>query len=182
MRRNPDSQLLVRGLKVLEAVNARPGAITAELCVLCELSRTSTHRILMTLVRNGFAYRDDSTGGFYAAHGVLNLARGYDGAAQLSELAHREFAATSGKVLWPLSLTIAERLTMRVASTTDHESPFAVEKLMPGTRIPVLQCAAGLAWLATVEAQERAAIVEAALAQPAPQQVTAQRPQQRRAR
>jgi len=166
MRRNPDSQLLLRGLKVLEAVNARPGAITAELCQRCDLSRTSTHRILMTLVRNGFVYRDESTGGFFAAHGVVNLARGYDSAAKLAELARTELAAAAATVLWPLSLSIPDELAMRVASSTDHVSPFAVEKLVPGERIPMLQCSAGLAWLAMLEPAERAPIVEAALGQP----------------
>jgi IclR family mhp operon transcriptional activator len=167
MQRNPDSQLLVRGLKVLEAVNARPGAITAEICQRCDLSRTSTHRILMTLVRNGFVYREASSGGFYAAHGVLNLARGYDRAAQLAELARDELAATAATVLWPLSLSIPEHLAMRVASSTDHFSPFAVERLVPGERIPMLQCSAGLMWLATLDPDERAPLVEAALEQPA---------------
>jgi DNA-binding IclR family transcriptional regulator len=167
MQRNPDSQLLVRGLKVLEAVNARPGAITAEICQRCNLSRTSTHRILMTLARNGFVYRDASSGGFYAAHGVLNLARGYDGATQLAEIARDELAATAATVLWPLSLSIPEDIAMRVASSTDHFSPFAVERLVPGERIPMLQCSAGLAWLSTLTPSEREPLVDAALGQPA---------------
>jgi len=167
MARNPDSQLLVRGLTVLEAVNAKPGAITAELCQYCCLSRTSTHRILTTLVRKGFVYRDAATGGYYAANGVLKLARGYDAAAQLAEFAREELAAAAATVLWPLSLSIREDLAMRVASSTDHVSPFVVEKLVPGERIPMLQCSAGLAWLATQDPAERARIVDAALDQPA---------------
>lgn len=166
MQARSEVQSLLRGLKVIEVINERPGARTAEIAVRCGIPRTSAHRMLTTLVKSGFVYRDDATGGYFAAHGVLRLSRGFDPAAQLAEIARGQLAAIAPQIAWPLHLSVPEQLCMRVQVATDHVSPFAVEKLLPGHRLPVLQCAAGLAYLASVKDDERAPIVEAALRQP----------------
>jgi IclR family mhp operon transcriptional activator len=55
---------------------------------------------------------------------------------------------------------------MQVRVSTDHQNPLAVDKLLPGREIPMLQCAAGLAWISSLPTEERHALVERALRDP----------------
>ena len=164
MDHSSDVQSLLRGLRVLEVVNALPGSCVSEIAVKCQLPRTSTHRLLNTLTHNGFARRDDRTQRYFPTQRVLHLACGFDRAAHLAERARLLLQELSGSISWPMHFSTQDHLTMQIGASTDHVSPLAVEKLLPGQRIPLLQCAAGLAWLASQPGEERRKIVEAEIA------------------
>lgn len=162
-RSQPEVQALLKGIAVLEVLNDRPGARVAEIAQRCRLPRTTIHRLLLTLRKCGLVTRDDATEGFFVTSGVLRLSHGFDPMARLAELSRPRLLELAREVSWPLHLTGPEELSMRVHVSTDHLSPLAVEKLLPGQCIPILQCAAGLAYLAHQPQEMRTELVDAAL-------------------
>jgi IclR family transcriptional regulator, mhp operon transcriptional activator len=160
-------QSLLKGLRIIEAVNQCPGMILAQIAVRCGLPRTTAHRALRTLEQNGFIYREEATGRFYAHRRVLGLSSGFDPLAQATALVRDQFAQVGPKIGWPMHfstpVTDVEAPKMQVEASTDYVSPLAVDKLLPGHTIPLLQCAAGLAWLSSRNPAERTPIIERAM-------------------
>jgi IclR family mhp operon transcriptional activator len=166
LERSADGQSLQRGFAIVEIVNRHPGSCAASIASRCGIPRSSAQRILAVLMRLGFVYREEATRGYFPARGVERLSCGFDATARFVEAARIEVAALAPQVAWPVYFAAFERQAMCVQAVTDHVSPFAVEKLIPGQRLPVLQCAAGLAWLSAADEAECDAVVEAALRQP----------------
>ncbi len=160
-------QSLLKGLRIIEAVNQCPGMILAQIAVRCGLPRTTAHRALRTLEQNGFIYREEATGRFYAHRRVLGLSSGFDPLAQATALVRDQFAQVGPKIGWPMHfstpVTDVEAPKMQLEASTDYVSPLAVDKLLPGHTIPLLQCAAGLAWLSSRNPAERTPIMERAM-------------------
>jgi IclR family mhp operon transcriptional activator len=159
-------QVLRRGLQVLQVVNARPGLCTAQIAAACGLARTTTQRILNTLHNDGFLRRDPANRTYVPSQRVLTLSGGFDRAALVTERAAEALLRRAEKVLWPMHFTTRDGRAMVVRASTDQASPLAVHKLLPGIRIPLLQCSAGLAWLAAQPESARASMVEEALRDP----------------
>lgn len=162
-----ETKSLLKGLRIIEAVNRWPGMILAHIALRCGLPRTTTHRTLRTLEQNGFVYRDEATGRFFPYRRVLALSSGFDPVARATATVRDEFAELGPKVGWPMHfatpLLNSEDPQMQVEASTDYASPLAVEKLLPGKSIPLLQCAAGLAWLSSVPHNLRPPIIDRAI-------------------
>lgn len=163
----PDGvQVLRRGLQVLQVVNARPGLCTAQIAAACGLARTTTQRILNTLHNDGFLRRDPANRTYVPSQRVLTLSGGFDRTALVTERAADALLRRTDKVQWPMHFATRDGRAMVVRASTDQTSPLAVHKLLPGIRIPLLQCSAGLAWLAAQPQSARAPVVEEALRDP----------------
>ncbi len=162
-----ETKSLLKGLRIIEAVNRWPGMILAHIALRCGLPRTTTHRTLRTLEQNGFVYRDVATGRFFPYRRVLALSSGFDAVARVTASVRDEFACLGPKVGWPMHfatpLLNVDDPQMQVEASTDYVSPLAVEKMLPGKAIPLLQCAAGLAWLSSVPQDVCASILDRAI-------------------
>lgn len=162
-----ETKSLLKGLRILETVNRWPGMILAHIALRCDLPRTTTHRTLRTLEQNGFVYRDAATGRFFPYRRVLALSSGFDPVARVTASVRDEFAALGSTVGWPMHfatplLDVGDP-QMQVEASTDYVSPLAVDKLLPGQLIPLLQCAAGLAWLSSLPENVCAPILDRAI-------------------
>lgn len=162
-----ETKSLLKGLRIIEAVNRWPGMILAHIATRCGLPRTTTHRTLRTLEQNNFVYRDAATGRFFPYSRVLALSSGFNALAQATALVRDQFAELAPTVVWPMHFATpvvdVAAPQMQVEASTDYVSPLAVEKLLPGKAIPLLQCAAGIAWLSSVPQPQRAPIIERAI-------------------
>lgn len=162
-----ETKSLLKGLRIIEAVNRWPGMILAHIAQRCTLPRTTTHRTLRTLEQNGFVYRDEATGRFFPYRRVLALSSGFDPVARVTASVRDEFAELGPQVGWPMHfatpLLDSDEPQMQVEASTDYVSPLAVEKMLPGKSIPLLQCAAGLAWLSSVPQELRTPIIDRAI-------------------
>jgi IclR family transcriptional regulator, mhp operon transcriptional activator len=159
-------QTLVRGLTVLEVLNGNRGLTAAEASVACRLPRTTTLRLLSTLVKLGFVRFDEVSRRYFPATRVLSLSAGFDRADLLNEKAGEALREASAEVRWPMHFSVRDEFSMQVRSSTDHASPLAVHKVLPGMRIPLLQCASGLAWLAAQPPEACGPILDEALTRP----------------
>lgn len=162
-----ETKSLLKGLRIIEAVNQWPGMILAHVALRCGLPRTTTHRTLRTLEQNGFVYRDEATGRFFPYKRVLALSCGFDPIARVTTLVRDQFADLGPQIGWPMHFAMplldSEAPQMHIEASTDFVSPLAVEKLLPGKSIPLLQCAAGLAWLSSQPQATRAPIIDRAI-------------------
>jgi IclR family mhp operon transcriptional activator len=159
-------QTLARGLAVLEALNSHRGVTAAEAAIACRLPRTTTLRLISTLAKLGFVRFDEASRRYFPGARVLSLSAGFDRADLLDEQAGEALRAAADEVRWPMNFSVRDELSMCVRSSTDHASPLAVHKVLPGMRIPLLQCASGLAWLGAQPPQVCTRIVGEALAAP----------------
>lgn len=152
---------LIRGLDALAVLNLRNGATVSEVAQEVGLPRTTIYRILETLSHAGYAYRDPSDDRYRVTIEVRGLSDGFDDEAWVTQIARRELHELGRELVWPIALASLSGTSMVVRETTDHRSPFAIERYPAGTRLPVLTTAAGRIHLAFCPATQREALLEA---------------------
>src|SRR5690606_24043790 len=64
------------------------------------------------------------------------------------------------ELVWPIAIATLSGSTMLVRQTTDHRSPLAVEKRGPGFRVPILESASGISYLAFCPREQRDALLD----------------------
>lgn len=151
---------LMRGLDALALLNNRNGATVAEIAQHIKLPRTTTYRILETLSRAGYVRRDAADDRYRLTIMVHRLAHGFDDDAWITEIARPCLTALGSEVVWPVGLASLCGTQIVVRETTDRNSPLAVERMLPGTRLPLLQTSAGRACLAFMPPPERDTLIE----------------------
>lgn len=139
---------LGRGLRILGILNSDRQHTVASLARDARLPRTTTFRILRTLISEGFVDRDAITDTFRPTSMVRGLSDGFDDTAWLVQVA-KPFAAELGRrVVWPVSIATLSGASVLVRQTTDATSPLAVVHYAPGARMPLGNSASGLVLLA----------------------------------
>lgn len=150
---------LARGLDALIALNTARGSTVAEVAQQIRLPRTTTYRILETLARAGYVVRDDDDR-YRVTLRVRSLSSGFDDEAWITEIARPELHALCDCVAWPVAIIAPAGAAMVVRASTDDRSPFALERRLPGTHVPMLTSASGLAFLAFSETPLRESVIE----------------------
>jgi IclR family mhp operon transcriptional activator len=150
---------LARGLDALVALNAARGSTVAEVAQQIRLPRTTTYRILETLSRAGYVLRDEDDR-YRVTLRVRGLSSGFDDEAWITEIARPELTALCEAVAWPVAINAPAGAAMVVRASTDDRSPFALERRLPGTCLPMLTSASGLAYLAFSEGAHREQVIE----------------------
>jgi IclR family transcriptional regulator, mhp operon transcriptional activator len=151
---------LVRGLDALTTLNQRNGATVSEIAQQIRLPRTTTYRILETLLHAGYVYRDPADDRYRLTIMVHRLADGFDDDAWITQVARPLIDELGKEVMWPVAFAALSGTQMLVRETTDHRSPLAIERFSPGLRLPLLITAAGRAHLAFCRAEQREELLE----------------------
>ena len=151
-----DLQSLSRGLAVLSALNADGPLSLGELSTRLALPRTTTRRILTTLVAERCCLRLPSSRLYALAPGVERLTSGYCVADRITAACVSILPTLSAETGWPASFAIPEGLVMRVRVSTDFASPFALARMRPGYAAPLVETTTGLLYLASLDAAEAA--------------------------
>lgn len=148
---------LERGLMVLEALEGHSSLSLRELYQQTQLPKPTLLRILATLEANGYARRRIADGTWrrtarsqYEPASRLEALLLDVGCEVLDELCRR--------VVWPSDLAIYRDGAMQILETTRRLTPFVINRVGIGLRVPVLQSGLGLAWLAYCPYEERIAI------------------------
>jgi IclR family mhp operon transcriptional activator len=164
LRLNMDStrpiRALSRGLDALLALNATRGATVAQVAQRIRLPRTTTYRILETLTRSGYVIRDSGNDCYRVTLRVRGLSAGFDDEAWITEIARPALCSLCDDVAWPVAMSAPAGAAMVIRASTDDRSPLALEPAVPGSQIPLLTSAAGLAFLAFSELPIRESLIE----------------------
>jgi IclR family mhp operon transcriptional activator len=151
---------LNRGLEILTQLNGLERAPISTLANAVRLPRTTTYRILETLRSAGFVDRDPHDDCYRPTIRVRALSDGFGDEAMVAHIAKPHLAALGVEIVWPVAVATPSGATMMIRETTDRESPLALEQHGAGVRVPMLGSAAGRAYLAFCESQQRDALLE----------------------
>lgn len=152
---------LSRGIAVLQAVN-RGGTVS-----MMEIARTSNVpyptacRIVQTLMYEGLIEREPSRKHYRPTALVQTLAHGFQGHAHLTQAARPHIVALTRKVGWPISLASHVGHSMIIRDSTHSLTTLTFSNYYPGYALPILECAAGIAYLSYLPEDERNALIGA---------------------
>lgn len=152
---------LTRGLDVLNMLNRIDGgANVAQLSELTGIHRTTVKRLLETLIDEGYVRHNLSDNSFQLTLKVRELSEGFRNEQWLSALAAPLLGSLLEKVVWPTDITTLDVDVMVVRETTHRYSRLSFHRNMVGRRLPLLQTASGMTYLAFCPENERAQIIE----------------------
>ena len=141
-------QTLHRGLKALHFMNEVGAANLATMARHLGVPRSNAHRIMTTLVRDGYLMRPADSRDYRLTARVRELAMGFDDDDVLAGVARGPMQRLGHEIVWPLALATPFGAEMLVRVTTDQQSPVALTRYHAGFRTPMLLTTTGLLVLA----------------------------------
>jgi IclR family transcriptional regulator, mhp operon transcriptional activator len=151
---------LMRGLDALTVLNLRDGATVSEVAHEIRLPRTTVYRILETLCNSGFVYRDSTDERYRLTILVRGLSGGFDDEAWVNQIAKPMMHSLCAEIVWPVSIATLSGTKMMLREATDHSTPLAIERYSAGFQLPLVNTAAGRAYLAHCPIVQRDALIE----------------------
>ncbi|MDZ5111386.1 DNA-binding transcriptional regulator [Pseudomonas putida] len=152
---------LSRGLALLNALNRLDGgASSTRLAEITGLHRTTVRRLLETLQDEGYVRRSNSDDSFRLSLKVRELSEGFRDEQWISAVAAPLLGDLLQQVVWPTDISTLDVDAMVVRETTHRFSRLSFHRSMVGRRLPLLQTATGLAYLAFCEDAEREQILQ----------------------
>jgi IclR family mhp operon transcriptional activator len=146
---------------VLQAVN-RGGALSMmEIARTSELPYPTACRIVQTLLHEGMVEREPSRKRYRPTGLVQTLAHGYHGHGRLVQIARPHIVELTNRHGWPITLCTHVGHSMIIRDSTHSVSALTFNAYYPGYELPILECGAGIAYLAYMPDDERKAMLEA---------------------
>ncbi|WP_072689862.1 IclR family transcriptional regulator [Rhodococcus marinonascens] len=146
---------LSRGLGVLQCLVGSPdGLPLARIAEVVDLPKSAVHRILVTLVDEGFVRRVDSSGQYVLTLRIVSLGLRHLAGSTIFELAIPVLSALANESgqLVRLGLVDGEQL-LWVAKSQGAKSGLRYDP-DPGSEIPYASTASGVAWLSRLSDDE----------------------------
>lgn len=145
---------LSRGIAVLQAIN-RSGSLTmTEITRACELPFPTVSRLVQSLMHDGLIEREPNRRRYRPTALVQTLAHGFQGDARLVKAARTHIVELTRVVSWPITLSTHVGHSMVIRDSTHALSALTFNDYFPGYASPLLESAAGLCYLAALEAQD----------------------------
>ena len=116
-------------------------------------------RIVQTLLFEGLIEQEPVRKRYRPTGLVQSLAHGFQGHAGLVQAARPHIVDLTKRVLWPISLSTHVGAKMVLRDSTHALTTLTFNDYFPGYSFPILECAAGLAYLANLSEDERSGIL-----------------------
>ena len=152
---------LSRGLAVLQAVNRGSALSMMEIARSSEVPYPTACRIVQTLLHEGLVEREPSRKRYRPTALVQALAHGFQGDAKLVRVSRAHIVDLTRRVGWPISLSTYVGHTMVIRDSTHALTALTFNHYHPGFTLPILECAAGLTYLANVSEEGRRDLIRA---------------------
>ena len=152
---------LGRGLSVLRAVSTGGSMTTAEVARDTALPYPTVCRILSTLVDEGFIEREPARKRYRVTEAVLGLSYGYQSDNRIVAAARPHLIEATSQLKWPFVLSTRSGASMVVRDSTHSLTSLTLHHYYPGYAFPILDSAAGRAYLAGSTEQQRSDCLDA---------------------
>lgn len=150
-----------RCLNVLLELNQQPINTIAQLHARTGLPKPTLVRILKTLEEAGYVENDSRQGGYQVSALVTSLSSGYHKSPLVVEAGRAWAVAITRKHKWPIAIALPDYTSMVVRFSTVPDSPVSPFHSTVNRRLQLLTRGMGLAYVAFIESEERALILEA---------------------
>lgn len=152
---------LSRGIAVLQAIN-RSGSLTlSEIARTCDLPVPTVTRLLHTLMHEGLIEREPSRRRYRPTVMVKTLSHGFQGDAWLVMVARPHIVNLTRMVGWPITLSTHVGHSMVIRDSTHALSALTFNEYFPGYASPLLETAAGVAFICSIGDEERLNLLRA---------------------
>lgn len=144
----PEVRALSRGLRLLEILASEPaGLALAEITQLAQLSKSSAHRLLHTLVHNGYASQESTTGRYHPSLKLLRLSSQLVEEASLAAVAHPHLSDIADVTRETVHLVLLDNDDAVYVAKVESPSPIRMYSKI-GMRVPLHCTGVGKAILA----------------------------------
>lgn len=143
------SGALARGLHLLVALNDLETATVSGLVKETNLPKATVVRLLQALQAEGYAHQDPETLTYRVTPKVASLSRSLIGKNQTESLIQVALDMLAEEVKWPAEYLVQDALSMLIQSNNRERAPIKL-KLFERRRFPILESAAGIAYLSSL--------------------------------
>ena len=152
---------LSRGIAVLQAINRGQSLSMMAIAKTSEVPYPTACRIVQTLVHEGLIEREPARKRYRPTALVQTLAHGFQGHAQLVQMARPHIVELTRRAGWPVSLATHVGHSMIIRDSTHSLTALTFNAYYPGYALPILECASGLAFMSHMADEERADLLNA---------------------
>ena len=149
---------LSRGLEVLRVLNRNNGAGLRVLAAATELSRGAVHRLLETMVTEGYIRKVE--GRYFVERKLRTLTSGLEESDWVN-VAQPVIEELCRDVMWPISIVRPNGLGMQTCAGTDRMTPLRHHVVPIGLKVPMMASAGGRAYVAFQSEPARTMMIDA---------------------
>jgi IclR family mhp operon transcriptional activator len=151
-----------KALRALTFLNANGESTVTQVAKAIGVPRTTSHRLLETLVAEGYVEKQLHSDIYRLTSQVERLSVGFTDSDLVIEVAKPIIEQAGAKVGWPLALATPRGKDMVVRVTTDYDTSLVIDRYMIGFSTPILYAPSGFCFLAFCEEEVRESILEIA--------------------
>lgn len=167
-------RVLSKGLHLLRVLNEHCELTALELCRLTGIPRPTVHRLLNTLIADGYVTLSHAGRRYQATVQAQALGQGYREEAWVADIARPILRDLQRELVWPSDVATYRDGAMVIRQTTNSTSPVSIVGERVGSRISVLRSALGRAYLGFSEPGVRDVILDILAAPDSPDHAAAQ--------
>lgn len=145
---------LSRGIAVLQAINRSGSLPMKDIQKACDLPFPTVSRIVQSLMHDGLIEREPKRRHYRPTAMVQTLSHGFQGDGRLVKAARPHIVELTRQVGWPITLSTHVGHSMVIRDSTHALSALTFSEYFPGYASPMVESAAGLAYLAALPDDE----------------------------
>lgn len=147
---------LSRGIAILQAINRSGSLSLTGIAKACNLPFPTASRLVQSLMHEGLIEREPTRRHYRPTVLVQTLSHGFQGDNRLVKAARPHIVELTRLVGWPITISTHVGHSMVIRDSTHAMSALTFSEYLPGYASPLLECAAGLAFLSALDEPARA--------------------------
>jgi IclR family mhp operon transcriptional activator len=148
-----------RCISVLQAINRAGDLSLMEIAKRAKVPYPTACRIVQTLLHEKLIEREPTRKHYRPTALIQSLSNGFQIRSQLVAVAREHIVALTKLHGWPVSLATRVGQSMVIRDSTHALTSLTFNNYYPGYMLPILECAAGKAYLAHADDDEREMII-----------------------
>lgn len=148
-----------RCISVLQAINRAGDLSLMEIAKRAKVPYPTACRIVQTLLHEKLIEREPTRKHYRPTALIQSLSNGFQVRSQLVAVAREHIVGLTKQHGWPVSLATRVGQSMVIRDSTHALTSLTFNNYYPGYMLPILECAAGKAYLAHADDDEREMII-----------------------